>query len=267
MTGGKKLSKTRRISRSSMSASFLLKERWKTSSERMLAAVEMVSSFLNEQAIKAATFIGLGKLFDSPYTEEMVVQQTRVLCRDYIFTKLRENSLLKHDIYPPGLEVDDVVRACQPKGHDMTCGACDVSRELVTITQEFDRMYPYLFKDICTYLHVNFQTGAQLQTVFTAVAAELFRRSITWARVVALFAFTGALVVECVEQGHVNYANIVVDSMQKFTRRRLAAWVVKQGGWPAMVHHVQSYRVSSSRLWFLSIIGAAVGITLTLGLP
>ncbi|XP_071798360.1 bcl-2-related ovarian killer protein homolog B-like [Asterias amurensis] len=263
----KKLAKTRRISRSSMSASVLIKERWRSTSERLSEAAELVSAFINRNTYTAATFLGLGKFVDTPHTEEMVVQQTRVLCRDYIFAKLRERSLLKHDIYPPGLEAKDVVSACHPRGHSVSCGACDVSRELVSITQEFDKMYPYLFRDVCTYLRINFQTGTQLQTVFVAVAAELFRRNITWARVVALFAFAGALVVECVENGHVSYANVVVDSMQKFTRRRLAAWIVKQGGWPALVHHIQSYRVSSAKLWFLTIVGAATGIAVSLGFP
>ena len=236
-TVSKKITKTRRISRSSMSATVLIKERWKTSAERLSEAIDTVSAFFNEQAIRAANYLGLGKFLDAPHTEEMVVQQTRILCRDYIFTKLRERSLLKHDIYPPGIDVNDIVKACHPLGHGVACGACDVSRELVTVAQKFDKMYPYLFRDVCTYLRINFQTGAQLQTVFTAVATELFRLNITWARVVALFAFAGALVVECVEQGHVNYANVVVDSMQKFTKRRLAAWIVKQGGWV-------------SRIWF-----------------
>lgn len=54
---------------------------------------------------------------------------------------------------------------------------------------------------------------------------------ITWARIVALYTLTGALIVECVKQGHHSQANALVDALQKLVRKRLARWIIDQGGW------------------------------------
>ena len=154
------------------------------------------------------------------YTEEDVVHQSKILCRDFIFVKLRENCLLSASEKLFGEDEDGVTKI-----------PCDVAKEIIAIASEFEQIYPHLFEDIGTYLKMTYTTSNQVQKTYELAANEIFRRDITWARVIALFSFTGALTVDCVKQGHGRFGNLIVDCMQKFVKQKLARWIVEQGGW------------------------------------
>lgn len=70
-----------------------------------------------------------------------------------------------------------------------------------------------------------------MHNVFAAVAEEIFRGDVTWGRIVALFAMTGALAMDCVKGGHPEYVLGLVQRMGIFVERDLAPWICQQGGW------------------------------------
>ncbi|XP_072036917.1 bcl-2-related ovarian killer protein homolog B-like [Amphiura filiformis] len=187
------------------------------------------------------------------YTEDEVVQQSRVLCRDFIYIKLRENSLLD----------ENVLRHDQEEGEDDEVKVpTDVAKEIIAMAAEFEQLYPYLFEDLGTYLKMTYQNVNQVKKTYHVAAHEIFKGGITWACVIALFLFTGALTVDCVRQGHGKFGNQIVDCMQKFVREKLAPWIVSQGGWPGLLDHFHQYHKPSWQLWAAGSVGTIVGIIL-----
>ena len=90
-------------------------------------------------------------------------------------------------------------------------------------------------------------------TVFCDPVTVIYWHSgVTWARIVALFTLTGALVVECVNQGHQAQANLVVDSLHKFVRRRLAGWIIDQGGWVSFDINTLAHQLTPERRRFIA---------------
>ncbi len=150
-------------------------------------------------------------------TEDEVVQQSRALCRDFIYVKLKEKSFLSDEVL-------------QNEKHDNKIPT-DVAKEILAMSSEFEQLYPHLFEDLGTYLKMTYQIPNQVRNTYAVAAREIFKCGITWARVIALFTFTGALTVDCVKQGHGKFGNQIVDCMQKFVKDHLAPWIVSQGGW------------------------------------
>ena len=62
-------------------------------------------------------------------------------------------------------------------------------------------------------------------------AEQLCKNEIHWGKVVALFAMAGAFAVECVQQGHPEYVNKLIDTFGSFVSKNLVAWIARQGGW------------------------------------
>lgn len=224
------------------------------------------------------------RLLHNPPTEDDVVNQSKVLCRDYAYVKLRKNKLLSRDIYgkvvgkrsPNQLEflrqkAERDAQAGRGGVRSRFCspaiGPSDVSNELIKVATEFERCFPYLYEDIAEQLQLNFQSPANVQSVYNTVGADIFRKGITWARIVALYTLTGALIVECVKQGQHTQANALVDTLQKFVRKRLARWIIDQGGWVGLVVHFRQKQSSITVLRVLSLAGVLLGVVLVLWFP
>lgn len=45
----------------------------------------------------------------------------------------------------------------------------------------------------------------------------------------------GALAQDCVQQGHAQFVNEIVDSFGTITEKYLASWIAKQGGWVSVL--------------------------------
>ncbi|XP_071949499.1 bcl-2-related ovarian killer protein homolog B-like [Antedon mediterranea] len=172
-------------------------------------------------------------------SEEQIVLQTKYICRDYIYSKLKSLKLVQKEIHKDGKY-------------------SDISRELIKVGQEYETMYPNLFADVCGYLKMNFEHEEHVQGVFNAVASEIIGRGISWARIVSLFAFTATLAVDCVQQENTRFANLVVDSMQKFTRKRLATWILQRGGWLGMVEYLHNNHQIEPKMWQVRNIASSV---------
>ncbi|XP_033096080.1 bcl-2-related ovarian killer protein-like [Anneissia japonica] len=179
-----------------------------------------------------------------PVTEEEIVKQSKAICRDYIYSKLKALKLVHKEIH-----------------HDGKCS--DISRELIQVAQEYELMYPNLFADVCNYLRMNFEYEDHVQGVFNVVASEIIGRGISWARIIALFAFTATLAVDCIQQENTRFANLVVDCMQKFTKKRLAPWILQRGGWLGMVHYLHNNHIIQPKMWKVRCIASAVGFVAT----
>lgn len=190
--------------------------------------------------------------------EDQVVHQSKVLCRDFIVLKLKENGLINNDIYNIYNDDPNIIG----QGHSLR--PTDVSKEIISIASILECRYPRLFDDIGSYLKVTYQSTLHVQSVYDSVATELFKGTITWARIVALFVFTADLTVDCVKQKQDRFASVIAESLERFVHKKLAFWIVQQGGWPSLLDHFQESQQPKWHLWTVTGVGAFIGLLLGL---
>lgn len=93
---------------------------------------------------------------------------------------------------------------------------------------EFELRYSRAFNDLHSTLHITPATAYQS---FENVMDEVFRDGVNWGRIVGLFAFGGALCVECVEKEMSPLVARIVEWMTVYLDERIEPWVESQGGW------------------------------------
>ncbi|KAI0239266.1 hypothetical protein LSAT2_010011 [Lamellibrachia satsuma] len=149
-------------------------------------------------------------------TDEIEIQ-TKVLCQEYIHSRLKAASL-----WPEQLE------RCARNIHPS-----DVSLRLQRIGAVLETSYPDLYRNVAKQAGVCLKTTQSISDVLTTVAEVLLpsRTATTWGRVVALFAVAAGLAEDCVNQGHPDYVSVVIDVFTQVTRQRLDKWIFRQGGW------------------------------------
>jgi len=84
---------------------------------------------------------------------------------------------------------------------------------------------------MCRQLHI---TPNNAQATFVTIVNELFSDGIKWGRVVALFAFSGALAVQCVQKEMPLLVDQVVDWTVVYIDGHLMSWIVQNGDWVSL---------------------------------
>ncbi|XP_056129080.1 bcl-2-like protein 1 [Lampris incognitus] len=125
---------------------------------------------------------------------------------------------------------------------------------------EFELRYTREFSDLSSHI-----TPATYHS-FESVMNEVFRDGINWGRIVGLFAFGGALCVECVEKDMNHLVSRIEDWMTTYLDNHIEPWIQTQGGWNRFAEifgrdTAAEVRRSQERLrrWFL------VGVVLLTG--
>ncbi|XP_002740789.2 bcl-2-like protein 2 [Saccoglossus kowalevskii] len=157
----------------------------------------------------------------------MVNLHSRTLVVDYIFYRLNSR----------GLEWPTCPRLSPPTKVNFTMRA---------LGDEFETRYRDVFQGMCDQLHI---TPSTAYPTFTAVTNELFTEGITWGRVVAMYAFGGALAVQCVDREMAQYVDRVVDWITQYTDNNLSQWISENGGWNGLVHFYEGTRDNPSNSW------------------
>ncbi|XP_030624569.1 bcl-2-like protein 1 [Chanos chanos] len=108
-------------------------------------------------------------------------------------------------------------------------GGLDAVKEaLRDSANEFELRYARAFSDLSSQLHITPATAYQS---FESVMDEVFRDGVNWGRVVGLFAFGGALCVECVEKEMSPLVGRIADWMTFYLDNHIQPWIQSQGGW------------------------------------
>ncbi len=106
-----------------------------------------------------------------------------------------------------------------------------ISRVLVNIGETLETRHSGVYVDVLPQLNINLLSELTLKRAFYGVAKHLFAEGITWAKIVSLFAFTGAVSVDCV----INGANMYVGRLKNWTvqviSEDLSEWIILHGGW------------------------------------
>lgn len=103
-----------------------------------------------------------------------------------------------------------------------------VKKVLLESVNEFELRYSCAFSDLSSQLHITPATAYQS---FESVMDEVFRDSINWGRIVGLFAFGGALCVECVEKEMSPLVAQIAEWMTVYLDTHIQPWIQEQGGW------------------------------------
>ncbi|CAL4166375.1 unnamed protein product, partial [Meganyctiphanes norvegica] len=99
------------------------------------------------------------------------------------------------------------------------------------IGQELERNHPKVYGSVTRQLSITLTSDKVARSCLFAVANQVFRTEVTWARIISLFAVAAGLASDCVKQGHPEYVAGLVEVMGLVTERHIAVWIATQGGW------------------------------------
>lgn len=130
-----------------------------------------------------------------------------------------------------------------PQQQSLTISLDDVKEALRDTGNEFELRYTCAFSDLHKQLHITPATAYQS---FENVMDEVFRDGVNWGRIVGLFAFGGALCVECVEKEMSPLVGRIIEWMTVYLDNHIQPWIQSQGGWvslPVIIQYIQSNTV------------------------
>ncbi|XP_075793292.1 bcl-2-related ovarian killer protein isoform X2 [Pelodiscus sinensis] len=157
------------------------------------------------------------EVFDRSPTDKELVSQAKVLCRDYIHSRLLRASLgwskAEHNAPTPGGRL------------------AEVSSVLLQLGDELEYIRPNVYRNVARQLNIALHSESVVTDAFLAVAAQIFAAGITWGKVVSLYAVAAGLAVDCVRQAQPAMVHIIVDCLGEFVRKSLVTWLKRRGGW------------------------------------
>lgn len=110
--------------------------------------------------------------------------------------------------------------------------------KICRICEVFQIMNPGLFDHLQDKLQVGLQTKRSVCHALGSIQTLIFQDSITWSKIIALFAFTGALVVECISLGNCKYVVNIMYSVKQFMENELIDWISNNNGWVSGLNFV-----------------------------
>jgi len=139
-----------------------------------------------------------------------------------------------------------------------------------TLGDELENRYREVFDEMCDELHVTLSSA---YPTFVGVTNELFAEGFQWGRFVALFAFGGALAVQCVYTEMPHLVDSIVEWVSTYVDEKLAEAMLENGGWEGFVKYFDSDEHPERRreiVWpslknfFCGVAAGAIGV-LTIG--
>lgn len=120
----------------------------------------------------------------------------------------------------------------------------DRAMKICNVCKLFQIMNPGLFDHLQDKLQDSLRTKSSVCNALSSMQALMFQDSISWAKIIALFAFTGALVVECILRGNCEFVVNIMYSVKQFMENELVAWITKNNGWAGMLQQFESLDVN-----------------------
>lgn len=109
--------------------------------------------------------------------------------------------------------------------------------------EELERMHPRVYMNISR--HLSRAPFGELEEAHTApyllnaVAKDLFKSGINWAKIVSIFTVSGGLAVDIVRQGHYDYLPRLIESTGDIVEDDLVPWLMDNGGWSGLLEHIR----------------------------
>uniref|UniRef100_A0AAX7UPU3 Bcl-2 Bcl-2 homology region 1-3 domain-containing protein n=1 Tax=Astatotilapia calliptera TaxID=8154 RepID=A0AAX7UPU3_ASTCA len=190
------------------------------------------------------------EVFDRSPTDKELVSQAKALCREYIHSRLNR----------AGIGWSKPEHGLAASGG--TLG--EISSVLLWLGDELEYLRPNVYRNVARQLNITVASESVVSDAFLAVAADIFstgrsnsgKSSVTWGKVVSLYAVAGALAVDCVRHGHPAMVHTIVDCMGEFVRKSLTSWLKKRGGWVDVTKCVVSTDPNFCSHWLVSAVCA-----------
>jgi Bcl-2-related ovarian killer protein len=216
----------------------------------------LVSLKLKDPPVAAIAF----RFVQTPMMAE-VVEQSKILCEDYIFSRLTAVLLYPNDPNdPPRLGAK--VKAWKNRRFPS-----DVSMDIQRIGAELESTYPSLYVNLSSQIGMPLRSDIAVRKAMIYIGDFMFRNSVvTWGRIIGLFAVAAAVARECVQNKRGNQVPIIVKVVSELIERHAAIWICRQGGWVAIVKALRSVK-EARYMWILTVVGAISGFAITWSLP
>ncbi|XP_051567558.1 bcl-2-related ovarian killer protein homolog A-like isoform X2 [Myxocyprinus asiaticus] len=180
------------------------------------------------------------EVFDRSPTHEELVSQSKVLCRDYINSRLHRAG----------------IGWSKPEHRSSGGTLVEVSSVLLWLGGKLEYLHPNVYCNVAQQLNITVASENIVSDAFLAVAAELFSTGVTWGKIVSLYAVAGALAVDCVRHSHPAMVHTIVDCMGEFVHKSLASWLKRRGGWTDITKCVVNTDPSFHSHWLVAAVCA-----------
>lgn len=109
------------------------------------------------------------------------------------------------------------------------------SDRIQEICSLLEHLYPKLYMHVARQLKVNLKNEVIICDIFRSFCRTLFKTGVSWPRIIALFAFAGGVVIDCIKDRKAEFAGTVVYCIKAFVEDNLMEWIMEQGGWVSCV--------------------------------
>ncbi|KAH0623968.1 hypothetical protein JD844_007196 [Phrynosoma platyrhinos] len=137
------------------------------------------------------------EVFDRTPTDKELVSQAKVLCRDYIHSRLIRAGIgwnkPEHSVPVPGGKL------------------AEVSNILLRLGDELEYIRPNLYRNVARQLNISLHSETVVTDAFLAVATQIFSSGITWGKIVSLYAVAAGLAVDCVRHAQPAMVHTITD--------------------------------------------------------
>ncbi|KAH8373035.1 hypothetical protein KR009_011017 [Drosophila setifemur] len=180
-----------------------------------------------------------------------IINQGKCLCGQYIRARLRRAGVLNRKVTQRLRHILDpgsshVVYEVFPALNSVSENYRSHYWEIIIYSQmgeELERMHPRVYTNISRQL--SRAPFGELEDVDMApillnlVAKDLFRSSITWGKIISIFAVCGGFAIDCVRQGHYDYLQTLVDGLAEIIEDDLVYWLIDNGGWQGLQQYIR----------------------------
>lgn len=110
--------------------------------------------------------------------------------------------------------------------------------------EELERMHPRVYVNIS--LQLSRAPFGELEEAHTApyllnaVAKDLFKNGINWAKIISIFTVSGGLAVDIVRQGRYDYLPRLIECTGDIVEDDLVFWLIDNGGWSGLLDHIRT---------------------------
>lgn len=153
------------------------------------------------------------------YTDVELGEQAAYLCQKYIEHRLARS---------PNLCVVQKFR-----GKQIWKSKCsdDVLQILCEMCKLLEECHPLLFVNVLEQLNFRINLGILVRDMFNRVCEHIISSGITWARIIALYSFAGALAHDLLQHNDTRFIPNLSRWMAHFTKKHLCLWIRDHGGW------------------------------------
>lgn len=158
--------------------------------------------------------------------ETIISEQAAFLCQKYIEARFTRSNLC---YYNPKSRKRD--------GEPTIACSEDVVNTLNEMGALLEKSYPKLYNNVLDQLNWRINLAILVCNMFNRVSEQIIASGVNWARIIAVYAFAGALAYDLTQTGDTRFIRCLSRWMGHFSARRLSPWIRQNGGWKGLVTH------------------------------